>query len=172
MTRAPSVSAPDRTLVSTRIFDAPRELVYRAWTDPVQLAEWFPPEGFTSPRCEIDLRPGGVFRLDMQAPDGPPFEGKVFPGRGEVREVVPNERLVLTMQPDFGDGRDAPTVVMTARFEDHDGKTKLTLEQTLPSVADYIAFLDRPTLAQRIEQSERDLKSNKGVNWRKIRNDV
>ena len=152
MTSAPSVSAPDRTLVSTRIFDAPRELVYRAWTDPVQLARWFPPEGFTSPRCEIDLRPGGVFRLDMQAPDGPPFEGKVFPGLGAVREVVPNERLVLTLQPDFGDGRDAPTVVMTARFEDHGGKTKLTLEQTLPSAADYETMV-KTGMAEGIRQS-------------------
>src|SRR5207248_2240511 len=67
-----SVSAPERTLVTTRIYDAPREAVYKAWIDPKQLARWFPPEGFTSPRCEIDARPGGVFRVDMKAPAGPP----------------------------------------------------------------------------------------------------
>ena len=60
MATGSSVAAPDRTLVTTRIFDAPRELVYRAWTDAKQLAKWFPPEGFSSPRCEVDPRPGGV----------------------------------------------------------------------------------------------------------------
>ena len=137
MPAADNVSAPERTLVSTRVFDAPRELVYRAWTDPKQLAMWFPPEGFTSPRCELDVRPGGVFRVDMKAPDGPPFDGAVFPGPGTFREVVPNERLVFTMTPDLGDGRTMPTVVTTVRFEEHAGKTKLTVEQTLPTVADF-----------------------------------
>ena len=94
-----SVIAPERTLVTTRIFDAPRESVYKAWTDPKQLANWFPPEGFSSPRCEIDPRPGGVFRVDMQGPQTPPFDGKVFPGPGRFVEVVPNERLVFTMTP-------------------------------------------------------------------------
>jgi len=132
-----SVVAPERTLVTARIIDAPRELVYRAWTDPEQLAKWFPPEGFSSPRCEVDARPGGVFRVDMKAPDGPPFDGKVFPGPGIVREAIANERLVFAMTPEMGDGQKMPTVVTTVRFEDHDGKTRLTVEQTLPTVADF-----------------------------------
>lgn len=147
-----SVNAPERTLVTTRIFDAPRELVYRAWTDPTQLAKWFPPEGFTSPRCEIDPRPGGVFRVDMQAPEGPPFDGKVFPGPGLVREVVPNERLVFTMQPELEDGQTMPMVLMTVRFEDQAGRTKLTVEQTLPSVADY-ETMAKTGMAEGIRQS-------------------
>jgi len=133
-----SVAAPGRTLVTTRIFDAPRELVYRAWVDPKQLAKWFPPEGFSSPRCEVDPRPGGVFRVDMKAPDGPPFDGKVFPGPGVFREVVPNEWLLFTMTPEIEPGQSMPMVLMSVRFEDHAGKkTKLTIEQTLPTVADY-----------------------------------
>ena len=132
-----SANAADRTLVTTRVFDAPREQVYRAWTDPTQLARWFPPEGFSSPRCEIDPRPGGVFRVDMKAPDGPPLYGVFFPGPGTFREVVPNERLVFTMQPETGDGQKMPMVVTTVRFEDHAGRTRLTVEQTLPSVAEY-----------------------------------
>ena len=136
-----SVAAPERTLVTTRIFDAPRELVYRAWTDPKQLAKWFPPEGFSSPRCEVDPRPGGVFRVDMKAPDGPPFDGKVFPGPGVFNEVVPNERLVFTMTPEVEPGQSMPTVLMSVRFEDQAGKkTKVTIEQTLPTVADYEAM--------------------------------
>ena len=132
-----SAAAPERTLVTTRIFDAPRELVYRAWTDPEQLAKWFPPEGFSSPRCEVDARPSGVFRVDMKAPAGPPFDGLVFPGPGIVREAVANERLVFTMSPEMGDGQKMPTVVTTVRFEDLNGKTRLTVEQTLPTVADF-----------------------------------
>ena len=54
-----------RTLVTTKIFDAPVALVYRAWTDPAQLAQWFPPEGFTAPRCEVDPRPGGRFETPI-----------------------------------------------------------------------------------------------------------
>ena len=132
-----SVAAPERTLVTARIIDAPRELVYRAWTDPKELAKWFPPEGFSSPRCEVDPRPGGVFRVDMKAPDGPPFDGRVFPGPGIVHEAIANERLVFAMSPEMGDGQKMPTVVTTVRFEDHDGKTRLTVEQTLPTVADF-----------------------------------
>jgi uncharacterized protein YndB with AHSA1/START domain len=142
MATGDSVAAPDRTLVTTRIYDAPRELVYRAWTDPKQLAKWFPPEGLSSPRCEVDARPGGVFRVDMKAPDGPPFDGKVFPGPGVFQEVVANERLVFTMTPEIEPGRSMPMVLMSVRFEDYAGKkTKLTVEQTLPTVADYEAMV-------------------------------
>jgi len=152
MAAANSVTAPERTLVSTRIFDAPRELVYRAWTDPAQLAKWFPPEGFGTARCEVDARPGGVFRLDMKAPDGPPFDGKVFPGPGTFREVVPNERLVFTMTPEMGDGRTMPTVLMTVRFEDLAGKTRLTVEQTLPTVEEFVTMA-KTGMAEGIRQS-------------------
>src|SRR4029077_15139810 len=118
MAAANSVTAPERTLVTTRVFDAPREAVYRAWTDPKQLAKWSPPEGFTSPRCEVDPRPGGVFRVDMKGPDMPPFDGAVFPGPGTFIEVVPNERLVFTMEPEFN-GQKLPMVQTTVRFEAH-----------------------------------------------------
>jgi len=129
-----SVIAPERTLVTTRVFDAPRESVYKAWTDPKQLANWFPPEGFSSPRCEIDPRPGGVFRVDMQGPQTPPFDGKVFPGPGRFVEVVPNERLVFTMTPEF-DGQPLPTVTTTVTFEDVAGKrTRCTVAQSLETV--------------------------------------
>ena len=149
----PRVERGERTLVTTRIFDAPRELVYRAWTDAKQLAKWFPPEGFSSPRCEVDPRPGGVIRVDMKAPDGPPFDGKVFPGPGVFREVVPNERLVFTMEPEVAPGQTMPMVLMTVRFEDHAGnKTKLTVEQTLPTIADFETMV-KTGMAQGINES-------------------
>lgn len=147
-----SVIAPERTLVTTRVFGAPREAVYRAWTDPKQLARWFPPEGFTSPRCEVDPRPGGVFRVDMKGPDAPPFNGAVFPGPGTFREVVPNKRLVFTMEPEFN-GQKLPMVLTTVRFEDHGIKqTKCTVEQTLETVEAFQAMA-KQGMAEGIAQS-------------------
>jgi len=88
----------------------------------------------------------------MKAPDGPPFDGKVFPGPGTFREVIPNERLVFAMTPEMGDGKTLPTVLMTVRFEDHAGKTKLTVEQTLPTVADF-ETMAKTGMAEGIRQS-------------------
>ncbi|MEK6226108.1 MAG: SRPBCC domain-containing protein [Chloroflexota bacterium] len=134
-----SVSAPERTVVTTRVFDAPREMVYKAWTDPKQLAQWFPPKDFTSPRCEVDARPGGIFRVDMKGPDGPPFNGEVLPGKGIFREVVPNERLVFT----FGgeEGAPPPPILVTVLFEAQGNKTKLTIHQTAETVAEYESLI-------------------------------
>jgi uncharacterized protein YndB with AHSA1/START domain len=138
MAAGSSVIAPERTLVTTRVYDAPRERVYKAWTDPKQLAQWFPPEGFTAPVCELEVRVGGAIRIDMKGPEGEPFNGALFPGRGVYREVVPNERLVFTLAPEIA-GRTLPTVLMMVQFEHQDGtkKTKLTIHQTLDTVADY-----------------------------------
>ena len=136
MAAGSSVIAPERTLVTIRVFDAPRERVYKAWTDPKQVARWFPPEGFTAPVCELDVRVGGKIRIDMKGPEGEPFKGQIFPGRGVYREVVPNERLAFTMAPEIGD-RVLPTVLMTVLFEDQGAKTKLTIHQTLETVEDY-----------------------------------
>ena len=152
MAAGDSVIAPERTLVTTRVFDAPRESVYKAWTDPKQLAKWFPPEGFTSPRCEIDARPGGVFRVDMQGPKIPPFDGKIFPGPGTFVEVVPNERLVFTMTPEF-DGQSLPTVTTTVTFEDVAGKrTRCTVAQSLETV-DAFRRMAKQGMAEGIAQS-------------------
>jgi len=124
-----SVAAPERTVVATRVFDAPRELVYEAWTDPQQLGQWFPPKDFTSPRCEVDPRPGGTFRCDMMGPDG-----AMFVGKGLFREVVPNERLVFTFA---GEEAVPPPIIVTVLFEAQGNKTKLTMQQTAATVADY-----------------------------------
>jgi uncharacterized protein YndB with AHSA1/START domain len=74
-----------------RTFDAPRARVFRAWTDPVQLARWWGPKGFTSTISRLDLQPGGAIRIDMRAPDG-----TVYPMGGEFREIVEPERIVFT----------------------------------------------------------------------------
>lgn len=86
-TSAPSLA--DRELVLSRVIRAPRERVFALWTK--QLPAWWGPHGMTTPVCEMDLRPGGVFRTVMRAPDG-----TEYPTRGIFLEVVPNERVVFT----------------------------------------------------------------------------
>jgi uncharacterized protein YndB with AHSA1/START domain len=127
----------DRTLTTTRVFDAPRELVFRAWTDPKQFARWFPPDGFSA-ACELDVRPGGSLRVDMKGEDpalGPDFVGKVFPGTGVYKEVVANERLSFTFEAPTEEG--ILTLLMTVLFEAQGRKTKLTIHQTAETVAAY-----------------------------------
>src|SRR3984957_63515 len=78
-------------LITTRIFDAPPEVVFRAWTAPERLKRWWGPKGFTNPVCEVDLRPGGAIRIHMRAPDG-----VVYPMTGLFVEIVEPERLMFT----------------------------------------------------------------------------
>ena len=82
---------PKLDLVLERVVDVPRELVWAAWTQPEHLRHWFTPAPWTVSDCEIDLRPGGIFRTVMRSP-----EGEEFPNLGCYLEVVPNERLVWT----------------------------------------------------------------------------
>ncbi len=113
---SPAAVPADRTLTTSRVFDAPRERVFKAWTDPKQFARWFPPEGFTTAVCELDVRPGGSLRVDMQGADpalGPDFYEKVFPGKGVYREVVANERLAFTFEAEAEKGEPPVTMLMT-----------------------------------------------------------
>ena len=82
---------PKLDLVLERVVDVSRELVWAAWTQPEHIKKWFTPAPWTTTDCEIDLRPGGIFRTTMRSP-----EGKEFPNIGCYLEVVPNERLVFT----------------------------------------------------------------------------
>jgi uncharacterized protein YndB with AHSA1/START domain len=90
--RHDSAERPLKELTFTRVLDAPRDVVFRAWTDPAHLARWWGPNGFTSPVCELDIRPGGAIRIDMLGPDG-----RYFLMGGEYREIVPPERLVFSI---------------------------------------------------------------------------
>jgi len=109
-------------LVMTRILDAPREVVFKAWTDPERLKRWWGPKGFTNPVCELDLRPGGAIRIHMRAPDG-----IVYPMTGVFREVVEPERLVFTSAALDEKGKPLFEILTTVTFAEHAGKTKLTL---------------------------------------------
>jgi uncharacterized protein YndB with AHSA1/START domain len=120
----PAFSSPisDRELVLTRIINAPREKVFKAWTDPELLRKWFAPLPYTTPVAETDVRPGGASLIVMRGPDG-----RDFPNRGVYLEVVKNERLVFTdayTQAWEPSEKAFMTVILT--FEDEDGKTKYT----------------------------------------------
>ena len=111
-----------REVTITRLVDAPRELVFRAWTDPKHLAQWWGPRGFTNPVCEVDLRVGGALRIVMRAPNG-----TEYPMRGVFREIVAPERLVFTNTPVDKDGNDIIDGLTTVTFAEEGGKTRLTL---------------------------------------------
>jgi uncharacterized protein YndB with AHSA1/START domain len=132
MTAAASKSFGEREVTITRLVDAPRPVVFKAWTDPAMLAQWWGPKGFTAPICEFDARLGGRFRIHMRAPDG-----AIYPMRGEIREFVPMERLVFTNIA--VDAADKPIIegLTTVIFADEGGKTRLTVHTNGTAVVDY-----------------------------------
>jgi uncharacterized protein YndB with AHSA1/START domain len=119
---SPIEDTSGREIVITRVFDAPRELVWEAWTDPKHLMLWFGPHGFTNPVCEVDLRPGGVWRHVMRGPDG-----NDYPMIAIFREVLAPERLVfVSYVPDRENSLFE--ILNIATFTEQGGKTKFTLE--------------------------------------------
>ncbi len=115
--------------ITTRVFDAPRELVFKAWTDPARLKRWWGPKGFTNPVCEVDVRPGGAIRIHMRAPDG-----VVYPMMGVFHEIVEPERLVFTSSALDANGEPLFEVLNTVTFDDEGGKTKLTVHASVSNV--------------------------------------
>jgi len=113
----------EQELVLTRVFDAPRELVFKVWTDPKHVAQWWGPKGFTNPFCELDLRPGGAILIHMRGPDG-----TVYPMTGVHQEVVRPERLVFTSGALDADGNPLFEVLTTVTFTEESGKTKQILK--------------------------------------------
>jgi len=133
----PTAESKEQALVIERIFDAPRELVWKAWTDPVQLKRWWGPKIFTSPAAEIDFRVGGKYLFAMRSPEF--NEGQSIWSTGVYREIVPLERIVCTdcfadengnvvPASHYGMTEDFPLeMLVTVTFEEIDGKTRMTL---------------------------------------------
>jgi len=115
----------ERTVVLTRLFDAPRERLFAAWTRAEHLRHWFGPRGFTIPSCEADARPGGVLRLCMRSPDG-----KDYWVRGVFRELEPPARVLIYCVADDEDGNLSLEETIEATFVEHGGGTKLSLKAT------------------------------------------
>ena len=116
--------AADQEVLITRIFDAPREQVFRAWTDPYEVAAWYGPEHFDTPRdrIHIDLRVGGRYELTMVMRDG----GAEFPVGYDILELVEPELLVMRSDPMPEVGMHEPTI-LRVELHDEDGKTRMVL---------------------------------------------
>jgi uncharacterized protein YndB with AHSA1/START domain len=112
----------DRDLVLTRVIDAPREKLFRAWIEPELLKQWFAPLPYTTPVAELDVRPGGANLIVMRGPDGVDM-----PNRGVYLEVVKNERIVFTnAYTKAWEPSEKPFMTVMLTFEDQGGKTKYT----------------------------------------------
>ncbi len=121
-----------KEFVITRVFDAPRERVWKAWTEAERLKQWWGPQGFKVHTCKVDLRPGGVFLYGMTAPDGSDMWGKFT-----YREIVAPQKLVFIVS--FSDPKGGVTrhpwsadwpleILSTVTFEARGGKTKVTVQ--------------------------------------------
>lgn len=118
----------DREIVMTRVFNAPRALVFKAFTDPEAIAQWWGQNNATTIVDKMDVRPGGVWRYVQRDADG-----NEWGFRGEYLEIVPPERLVNTFE---FEGLPGHVVTDTAVFEEFDGKTRLTVTSTFDSQED------------------------------------
>jgi len=128
---SPAVETAEWEIVITRVFDAPRELVWQAWTDPKHVVNWWGPTGFTTTIEKMDVRPGGVWKHVMHGPDGTDY-----PNSSVFKEVVKPERIVFS----HGGGKEGgPGVHFTATWTFEGlaaNKTRLTIRMVFDSAAD------------------------------------
>lgn len=117
-------AAPELTI--TRVFDAPRSLVFKAWTEPERAARWGGPEGFTTTSSTMDVRPGGRYRSCIRSP-----EGVDHCMQGVYREVVEPERLVFTFAWEDAEGRPGREMLVTITLAEDGGRTRMTFHQAV-----------------------------------------
>src|SRR5712691_2014321 len=136
------MASEERELVLTRVFDAPRDLVFKAWTDPNCVAMWWGPHRFTNPVCELDPRPGGAILIHMRGPDG-----TVYPMTGVYQEIVEPERIVFTSAALDANGNPMFEVLTTLTFAEQGEKTKQILRARVikrsPQAAPYLAGMEQ-----------------------------
>ncbi|UUZ82900.1 SRPBCC family protein [Paenibacillus sp. P26] len=120
-------SVEGRELIVNRVFHAPRELVYRAWTDPEHLPGWWGPKGFTITVRSIEVKPGGVWNYVMHGPDGVDYENRIT-----YKEVVSPERIVYS----HGDDVDGEQFEVTVTFVQQGDKTRLTMRMLFKTMAE------------------------------------
>jgi len=133
---SPVAEPAQRELIMSRVFNAPRSLVFKAWTDPKRLAQWWGPRGFTNPVCDLDVRPGGKIRVDMTGPDG-----MVHPMGGSFQEIVEPERIIF-LSTAFEDaaGNAKLKVHNTVLFEDLGKQTRVSLHAVVLYASPDMAF--------------------------------
>jgi uncharacterized protein YndB with AHSA1/START domain len=125
-----TISTADREIVITRLFDAPRQIVFDVWTDPEHIGQWWGPNGFTTTTHQMDVRPGGVWRFIMHGPDGTDYKNRII-----YIEVAEPERLVFWHDGDEGDENQAFHVTVT--FDEEEGKTRLTMRSVFNTVEEF-----------------------------------
>lgn len=133
-TRNPDSSPADRTMTLQRVIDAPRSLVFAAWTDAAQLDHWWGPKGFINATIEADIRPGGFWRYTMHSPDGVDY-----PNRIDYQEISPGR--IRYLHSDDG-ASDEPPFESTVTFIEQDGRTEVTMRVVFPTEAAYKAAAD------------------------------
>lgn len=121
MTTAADTQSPNDQLVITRLFDAPRDLMFRMWTDVRHAMHWWGPRNYPAVHMEMDVRPGGKWRHCLRAIS----DGRELWQRGEFREVTAPERLVFTFAWEE-DGKPGQDMLVTVTFTDENGKTRMT----------------------------------------------
>jgi uncharacterized protein YndB with AHSA1/START domain len=136
MTARPEPATSDREIVQSRVYDAPRELVFEAWTDPKHITHWWGPRGFTTTTYEMDVRPGGVWRFVMQGPDGTDYKNKIV-----YLEVARPERLTYNHAGE--EETEGVKFRTTVTFADRGGKTELTMRIVFETAAERNHVVDK-----------------------------
>ena len=135
--RSNSAPNPSDDIVITSLVNAPRPVVFEAWTNPKHVVKWWGPPGFSNVRCEIDLRPGGALRIDLLAPDGTPY-----PMTGFLQEILEPEKLIFSTSPVDGLGHSLLDVLNTVTFADRANRTRIAIEvQVLRSTEESVPYL-------------------------------
>lgn len=121
-----TTSVAERETILTRTYNAPRELVFEAWTDPKHLVHWWGPKGFTITIHEMDFKVGGMWRFIMHAPNGMNFDNRTL-----YKKIVKPERLEYTHGSDVD--KDPNAFEVTVTFTEKDGKTEVTMRTLFPT---------------------------------------
>ena len=143
-----TVSEVER-MVITRVFDAPRELVWKAWTDPKYVMQWWGPKGFTAPVCEIDFRVGGKFLYCMRTPDG-----QVGWNAGEYYEIVPHEKIVSSMYFSDSKGIRIEAAELGIEHEAIEGAYDVTLFEDIGNGQTKLTFIGNDTMQDAIKSGQ------------------
>lgn len=138
---------PHKEFTITRIFDAPREAVFKAWTDAKLVAQWWGPEGVFTPICEVDARPGGLMHIVMEAGESlGQYKGMQWPMEGKFEEVEEPSKLVFTANA-IMNGKEVLVHRTTVIFEEIEGKTKMSIRvvvtKTLPGAENALAGMEQ-----------------------------
>jgi uncharacterized protein YndB with AHSA1/START domain len=143
-----TVNETERMVVS-RVFDAPRELVWKAWTDPKYVMQWWGPKGFTAPSCQMDFRVGGKFLCCMKTPDG-----QEFWNGGEYHEIVPYEKIVSSMYFADSQGNKVEAEELGIEHEAIEGACDVILFEDLGNGQTKLTFIGNETMQNAIQTGQ------------------